>query len=272
MVHDADEILTYAKQLKGWDGLMTPASLAEISHAISMIKGDSFFPEPKEVFRAFEICPVSQVKIVIFGQDPYHSKENGIPHACGLSFSTRRGMKIPPSLQNIYKEMIRGYNHLPTLISELKTKAETTEKKKERESLLEDIKAYESDLQTITLPNHGDLTELARQGVLFCNTTLTVRESEAGSHSGKWQGFIKNLIEFLTEKNPQTIYLLWGKDAASIDLPEATKKYCLVSSHPSPFSANRSSRDTVAFIGSNHFVEANRMLFRQGKQPIRWQV
>jgi uracil-DNA glycosylase len=156
------------------------------------------FPPPPFLFNAFDSCPFDSVKVVILGQDPYH----GRGQAHGLSFSVPDGVAIPPSLQNIYKEI--------------------------RDDLGKDI------------PRTGNLQRWARQGVLLLNATLTVEERSPGSHQGiGWEQFTDAAIKALSEKREHLVFLLWGKYAqekgAVID---ASKHLVLKAAHPSPFSAN----------------------------------
>lgn len=156
------------------------------------------YPPGNRIFAAFEHIMPEDVKVVIVGQDPYH----GPGQANGLCFSVAKGMKIPPSLQNIFKEMCDdlGCNY----------------------------------------PAHGDLSNWARQGVLLLNTTLTVRASSPGSHFGKgWESFTDDVIVRLTAKYSGIVFLLWGKPAQRKESCIAPgKHFVLKAPHPSPFSAH----------------------------------
>lgn len=155
------------------------------------------FPAPKLVFNAFAQCPFDEVKVVIIGQDPYH----GIGQAHGLSFSVPNGIRIPPSLQNINKEL-------------------------------------ETDLG-ITIPQSGNLERWAKQGVLLLNATLTVEAGKAGSHQGLgWEQFTDAVIKKVSEEKQNVVFLLWGKYAQDKGAHIDTKKHVvLTAAHPSPFSA-----------------------------------
>ena len=159
----------------------------------------SVFPEEKNVFRALELTPFESVKVVILGQDPYH----GFGQAHGLSFSVQKGIPLPPSLKNIYKE------------------------------LQEDIGG--------DLPTEGDLTHWAKQGVLLLNTVLTVEEGNANSHKGMgWERLTNRLIESLNELNHPVIFILWGKPAQDKEkLITNSNHVILKAPHPSPLSAYR---------------------------------
>ena len=159
----------------------------------------SVFPEEKNVFRALELTPFESVKVVILGQDPYH----GFGQAHGLSFSVQKGIPLPPSLRNIYKE------------------------------LQEDLGGE--------LPTEGDLLHWAKQGVLLLNTVLTVEEGNANSHKGMgWERLTNRLIESLNELNHPVIFILWGKPAQDKEkLITNPSHFILKSPHPSPLSAYR---------------------------------
>lgn len=160
--------------------------------------GYTILPKSEEVFNAFNHTPFDAVKIVILGQDPYH----GVGQAHGLSFSVRKGVAIPPSLQNIYKEL-------------------------------------QTDISGFQYPPHGELTQWADQGVLLLNATLTVRLSQAGSHQNKgWEQFTDTAIASLNEHREGLIFMLWGRFAQNkIPLIDTQKHHVLKAAHPSPFSA-----------------------------------
>ena len=186
------------------------------------------YPPAKEVFNAFSYTPLNQVKVVIVGQDPYH----GPGQAHGLCFSVQEGVAIPPSLQNIFKEL-------------------------------------NSDLG-IKIPSHGCLTAWAKQGVLLLNATLTVSQSSPMSHHGKgWEEFTDAVIQILCRRSDPIIFLLWGKSAqqkyqhlASIN----NQHLVLKAPHPSPFSAYS------GFFGCKHFSKTNQFLIEHGKEPIDWNL
>ena len=157
------------------------------------------FPEEKNVFNALELTPFESVKVVILGQDPYH----GFGQAHGLSFSVQKGIPLPPSLKNIYKE------------------------------LQEDIGGE--------LPTEGDLSHWAKQGVLLLNTVLTVEEGNANSHKGKgWERLTNRLIESLNELKHPVIFILWGKPAQDKEKLITNPNHVILKApHPSPLSAYR---------------------------------
>ncbi|MFT5723472.1 MAG: uracil-DNA glycosylase [Bacteroidia bacterium] len=160
--------------------------------------GKIIYPDDSKIFAALDACPFDKVRIVIIGQDPYH----GTNQANGLCFSVSPGMKVPPSLVNIYREI-------------------------------------NADLG-LPIPAHGDLSYLAEQGVLLLNATLTVEAHNAGSHQNKgWETFTDSVIESLNDKCENIVFLLWGgyakRKGKKID---RSKHLVLESGHPSPLSAN----------------------------------
>ena len=192
-------------------------------------KNTPVYPAPKNIFRAFELCPFEKVKVVILGQDPYHG--NG--QANGLSFAVNDGVALPPSLQNIFKEI------------------ETD---------------LMSDLGGRTLGRKGDLARWAEQGVLLLNATLTVRASSAGSHQGKgWEQFTDAVIRTLSEEREHLVFILWGNYAKAKGAHIDRSKHLVIESpHPSPFSAYG------GFFGSRPFSRTNAYLIENGREPIHW--
>lgn len=184
------------------------------------------YPAPSQIFAAFDACPFDKVKVVILGQDPYH----GQGQAHGLCFSVPQGVEIPPSLVNIYKEMSQ-------------------------------------DLGVELPPNlSGDLSHLARQGVLLLNSTLTVQANRAGSHQGRgWEQFTDAAIAALNERRDGLVFMLWGSYAIRKGaLVDRSRHLVLESPHPSPLSAYR------GFFGNRHFSRANAWLQEHGQSPIKW--
>ena len=172
------------------------------------------YPEGKDIFNAFNSCPFDQVKVVILGQDPYH----GAGQAHGLSFSVKEGVRLPPSLRNIYKEI-------------------------------------ESDLEK-KMPESGNLERWAQQGVLLLNATLTVREGDPGSHQKMgWEGFTDAVIKKISDEKENVVFMLWGsyaqKKGAVID---EDKHFILTSVHPSPLSASRGFFGSKHFSKCNKFL------------------
>ncbi len=175
------------------------------------------YPPKRDIFKALELTPYEKVKIVILGQDPYHQPGQ----AMGLSFSVPEGVRIPPSLQNIHKE----------LASDLGIKRKET----------------------------GDLTGWAKQGVLLLNTTLTVERSKPGAHRELgWERFTDEVIRALDEHESPLVFLLWGVHARKKKrLVTNPKHLVLEASHPSPFSARDSFFGCRHFSKANRFLEEN---------------
>ncbi len=179
-------------------------------------KTQTIFPPASKIFNAFDLCPLESTRVVILGQDPYHN----INQAHGLCFSVNDGIKIPPSLVNIYKEI-------------------------------------ESDCG-IKIPKSGNLERWAKQGVLLLNATLTVRAHQAASHQKKgWEEFTDSIIKKLAKEKKNIVFLLWGayagKKAALID---SSKHYILKSPHPSPLSAHRGFLGNKHFSKTNAFLKS----------------
>lgn len=190
-------------------------------------KGEVYPPKEK-IFEAFQNTPFKDVKVVILGQDPYH----GPGQAHGLCFSVSKGVAIPPSLKNIYKE------------------------------LQEDL--------GITPADHGCLESIAKQGVLLLNATLTVRKGEPLSHAEKgWERFTDAVIEKLWQREDPIVFILWGKFALkkckSVLHGLNRDHLILTAAHPSPFSAKK-------FFGCKHFSKTNAFLVSIGKKPINWEL
>lgn len=183
------------------------------------------YPPKQLLLNAFNLTPFDQVKVVIIGQDPYHEPNQ----AMGLSFSVPEGVALPPSLQNIYKEI-------------------------------------ENDLQVQMRPN-GDLTYLAKQGVLLLNAILSVRQSQPLSHQiEEYNQLLKDVLLYLDQSNQPIVFLLWGRFARNLKpYIQNPNRLILESTHPSPLSANRGG-----FFGNHHFSRANAYLSLHGKTPIQW--
>ena len=174
----------------------------------------TIYPHSSDWFRAFELTPLNEVRVVILGQDPYH----GPGQAHGLCFSVREGVKPPPSLVNIYKELAQDLGVTPV--------------------------------------NHGHLEAWARQGVLLLNTSLTVEEGNAGSHRGKgWETFTDRAIQTVSAEAPPCVFLLWGSHARQkMALVDQGRHLVLESPHPSPLSAHRGFFGNHHFSRANAFL------------------
>lgn len=175
----------------------------------------SVYPPPSLIFNAFNHCPFDQVRVVLLGQDPYH----GPGQAHGLCFSVNDGVRPPPSLQNIFKE--------------LKT----------------DI--------GVPIPSSGNLERWADQGVFLLNATLTVRAGQAGSHQHKgWETFTDAVIHLLSDRRENLVFILWGNYAQQKEVLIDTKKHLILKAmHPSPFSADRGFFGCKHFSQTNTYLE-----------------
>ena len=187
--------------------------------------GKTIYPPGSLIFNAFNTTPFPEVKVVIIGQDPYHNPGE----AMGLCFSVPKGVRVPPSLKNIYKEL-------------------------------------ESDVGA-TIPNHGDLTSWAQQGVFLLNAMLTVERNRPGSHQKiGWQDFTDAVIRKLSDGREHLVFMLWGGFARKKkELIDGSKHLILEAAHPSPLAGG-------AFFGSKHFSKANAYLQEHGMGKVEWQV
>lgn len=179
-------------------------------------KGFTFYPQNKDIFNAFNYTPFDKVKVVILGQDPYHGQ--GQTH--GLSFSVQKGITVPPSLKNIYKELA-------------------------------------TEFIDYKIPHHGDLSAWAEQGVLLLNATLTVRAQEPGSHQKRgWETFTDFVITELSRQSEGLVFILWGKFAQQKEsLIDTSKHHVLKSAHPSPFSAHSGFFGSKPFSKTNEILK-----------------
>lgn len=184
------------------------------------------YPPKELIFAAFDSCSFSNTKVVIIGQDPYHGKGE----ANGLCFSVNEGVKIPPSLRNIYRELV-------------------------------------DDFDSIFIPNSGNLASWANQGVLLLNAGLTVREDLPNSHKHlKWNLFTDAVIQKLSDEKEGLVFLLWGGFAQKKGVKINREKHLVLEcGHPSPLSANQGK-----WFGNKHFSKTNAYLESKGLEPIQW--
>ena len=175
------------------------------------------YPPMNKIFNAFNLTPLDKVKVVIVGQDPYH----GEGQANGLSFSVEEFMKIPPSLQNIFRELF-------------------------------------TDLR-LTSPQNGNLEYWAKQGVLMLNSSLTVEKGMPGSHQGKgWEKFTNKVLKIINEKKHNIVFILWGKKAQEKgDFLDRDRHLVIESVHPSPFSVHNGFFGSKPFSKINRYLNAN---------------
>lgn len=212
-------------------------------------KGAILYPPQDQIFRALNLTSPENVKVVIVGQDPYHGENQ----ANGLSFSVEKGCPLPPSLKNIFNELV------------------------------DDIH--------VNYPKSGDLTNWAKRGVLLLNATLTVYEHRPNSCANwGWRTFTQDILRAIAGLPQPVVYILWGAFAQDlmpklltstviypqnnihIALEPDVKKAFILSSHPSPLSASKICRGTPAFKGSKPFSTANELLINMGSEPIDWSL
>ena len=179
--------------------------------------GKVIYPPGSQIFNALNTTPFSDVKVVVLGQDPYH----GPNQAHGLCFSVLPGVPLPPSLQNIYKEIQQEYGY--------------------------------------AMPSHGCLQQWAEQGVLLLNATLTVEQARAGSHQGKgWETFTDKVISLLNQNREHIVFMLWGSYAQKKGAVIDAARHCVLKSpHPSPLSAHRGFFGNGHFRKANDYLLAN---------------
>jgi uracil-DNA glycosylase len=191
-----------------WSELMSFVQAERSRHEV--------FPPHEDVFAALHLTPLADVKVLILGQDPYH----GPGQAHGLCFSVRPEVRVPPSLQNIHKEL--------------------------------------ADDVGVTIPDHGNLDAWARRGVLLLNTSLTVRAHQAGSHRGKgWEQFTDEVIRTVNAKPDRVVFILWGSSArAKKALIDRERHAVIESPHPSPLSAHRGFFGSRPFSRANEALVA----------------
>lgn len=224
---------------ESWRAALAPVLAEKASRALGGFlgmeeaAGKRIYPPRGTRLRALELTPLDQVKVVILGQDPYH----GAGQAHGLAFSVAHGVRVPPSLVNIYKEL-------------------------------------ESDLG-VPRADHGNLENWARQGVLLLNNSLTVEEGRAGSHQKMgWEPITDAVVAAVAAREEPTVFMLWGSHARNkamrvpglMNAQETGRHLVLTAPHPSPLSAHS------GFLGCRHFSQANAFLEAKGRGAIDWRV
>lgn len=195
------------------------------------IDHSTIVPAKPDLFRAFDLCPLDNVKVIMVGQDPYPWIEDGRPVACGMSFATRSHHRIQESLKKIFQELKREYGN------EFRPSPK----------------------------NGGDLSGWAQQGVLLLNTSLTTIAYKKNAHEGYWIGFVSNVIKVISRYHKNLVFLLWGSPAQKLKDTIKGKHHILTSAHPVAYSGARDP-----FIGNNHFIQTNKLLVKAKKEPINW--
>jgi uracil-DNA glycosylase len=220
----ADWALLVRTFLASSDGLSLSAKLTA-----ALAAGKTVYPI--DPFRALTLTPLSRVRVLVLGQDPYH----GPGQAQGLAFSVNSGVRLPPSLRNIFKELERSLG--------------------------------------IAVPVDGSLDRWAKQGVLLLNTCLTVQAGQAASHARwGWECLTDVLVEAVAKSQYPIVFMLWGHHAQTkkhlIDAADSQRRHVILqANHPSPLSA---MRPPAPFIGCNHFAQANEFWARIGEKPLEW--
>ena len=220
---------------EGWRPLVDAFLSSEAGLALSRRLTDALHAGqtiyPPEPFRALSLTPLSEVRVVILGQDPYH----GPGQAEGLAFSVAPGVRLPPSLRNVFKELQRSLG--------------------------------------AAMPTDGSLVRCARQGVLLLNACMTVQDGQAASHARwGWEVLSDQLVQTVAQSSRPVVFMLWGAQAqAKQALIESAAKsgrhLVLMANHPSPLSALRAP---MPFIGCGHFAQANAFLAQCGEKTIAW--
>lgn len=202
--------------------------------------GLKMYPGPEHVFEAFKITQKNQVRVVIFGQDPYYTSYTTtsgveIPTATGLAFSLNRDCNLQPSVRNIYKELAQS-------------------------------------IEGFRIPGHGDLTKWAEQGVLLLNMGLTVAQGIPDSHIEAWTGFLNKLLVEINKVNPYCIYVLWGKKAQTVKqlLSRNAINHAIILEAYHPAASCYGGKTT--FLGNGHFRRINEILVERGERAIDWQL
>ena len=205
---------------------------------------NKLYPKPDYIFRAFQMTSFNRTKVVFLGQDPYFNSEEytnrditkNVPQAYGLSFSVPHNFKIPSSLDNIYKNLVK-YNHL--------------DKK----------------------PEHGCLDYWAQQGCLMLNTSLTVIDGQKNCHSNIWKSFTDDIIKYINKNCTYVVFVLWGAEAfKKVNLIDLDIHDVIVSSHPSGFSVDKKMGSNDAFSNVDHFGKINKYLKSHNKTTIDWNL
>lgn len=223
--------ILYDNHYPGWSEALAKykPAIKQISQIIDKKEKEfgAYYPAKADVFRALQMTPLQEVKVVIWGQDPYPSlKANGNPRAQGYSFGVSKDDSVPQSLHNIYKEIA-------------------------------------SNFPMFEAPDHGDLTWLAKQGILFMNSSLTYCPNNPKCYLNLWNRFTNIIINILNENIKNCIHLLWGKNCEKL-AEHIQSREIYICAHPSPLSARR------GFFGCKHFLKVNITLQRQEKEQINW--
>jgi uracil-DNA glycosylase len=229
---------------KGWE---TMFNYINEHHADKIKELDTFlndcikretvmYPFPCDIFAAFDLFSLKELKVLIIGQDCYINEQNGIPQATGVAFSVKEGIDIPPSLKNMHTNL---YNNKHITV----------------------------------VPTHGNLTKWMQQGVLLLNTALTVTAGFSNSHKVPWVYITNGMLQYISDNTEGICFMLWGGNAlCKLNYIDTNKHYVTISSHPSPMSYNSKLQYYPSFKDSNHFKNVNDFLIKNNKTPIDWNV
>ena len=235
-IADIRQLLKSTEWFDAFTEIYTATELADMTKFINDNRNADMFPYPDLLFEALRKTPISRIKVVIIGQDPYFNKHNDVPEAMGLSFSVPVGMQIPSSLNNIYRNGII-YKH---------------------------IAEY---------PTHGNLESWAYQGVLLLNSSLTVLDGRKNVHQKFWAKYTDKIVKYISDKCDHVVFVLWGSYALDRASAIDTSKHRIVgSSHPSGLSCNTPVRSYGAFMKVDQFGEINKHIESMNMQPIVWQL
>lgn len=224
--------LLYNDHFEGWSEAFLPykESVKKISDIIGEKekKYGPYYPKKEDLFNCFKKTPLNKVKVVVWGQDPYYSEsDTGEPMAQGYAFGVKKDECVPTTLLNIYKEI-------------------------------------KSNFPVFVPPEHGDLTWLTDQGILFINSSMTIHPvNQHCNYNNLWNRFIYIVITIINQNTENCIHVLWGKKCEKLE-EHIQSREVLVASHPSSYTAKR------GFFGCKHFLKINIILERQGKEQINW--
>jgi uracil-DNA glycosylase len=209
---------------------------SDIDNILQLYDTETVYPKKEDIFSIFKSIKLNEIKVIILGQDCYINEENGIPQATGCAFSVPKTHKIPPSLKNIYKEL-------------------------------------DETIDDFNIPNHGDLTKWIKQGVFLLNCSLTVEKGKSNSHYKYWKKITDNLINYISEKRENIVFILWGNFSRDKKKLINGNHHIIEGIHPSPLSARYNLKGTdKSFFGNNYFNKTNNYLESKNINLINWNL
>jgi uracil-DNA glycosylase len=224
---------------ESWNEIFTKLNINIKKEINNIYEKGNIYPKKEDIFNAFNYCNLDNIKVVILGQDCYINNINInnkiIPQANGLAFSVNKEHRIPPSLKNIYKEM-------------------------------------NETIDNFKYPKDGDLSYLAKQGVLLLNSALTVEHGKSNSHSKFWEPITDKIIKYISDNTQNIVFILWGNFAKKKKcLINSNKHYIIEGVHPSPLSARYNLKgNEKSFFGHDYFNNCNKYLLNHNKIVINW--